>query len=993
MIRTNLTIKCTTRKTITIILAVLVLWQNILLFHTEQAYSAPGQPLKEKFKLFTPPNVDEKTFEKYTYSRYLADHGYSDNFQSLNEFNQTIFPSQINYYDKSKAKILNQFGGKKGEILFWDREQKYIEWEVNVPYDGFYEIAIEYYPAAQKEDFMQRAFYIDGKIPFFEAANIAFYRYWTDATSKRVFNAVGDEIMPPQKEIKRWVTQYLRDVQGIYSSPLKFFLSKGKHLLKLEYIVGDMAISKISISAAQKIPNYKSYIAEIKNKSQNNRNVEIKIEGENIYSKNDLTIRKEYSGDPACTPYSKDNIRLNLVGGWRWRRGNQEVSWKVSVPRDGLYKIGVRYYQGYRLGLMSYRQILIDGKVPFAEFEAYPFKYNRNWQFNFLTDKTNKHPYYVYLTKGEHVITFRNVAGEYSYIIDTIDQISIKLSNVIKRIIAITGSNPDLNFDYELDKKIPNLINDLKEMANNLQKISIEITKISGERPSIVNQFMAFRDQLLNMINDPFIIPRQLNDLVNAQTTITTWLEDLGNQPLGIDYIILASPDKKTRAKVSTILERIMVSWYNFINSFRKDYNKVAGLKNYTGKKYKVLDVWVARGKEWAEVMKQMADEDFTPKTNIAVRINVLPAGQLSTGGVNALLLSIVSGNYPDVACGVDRQAPVELAIRDAAANLKLFNDFDKIKSRFIDGVMDSYKYRNGVFALPETMDFTVMFYRKDIIKELGINLPSTWDELYKTVLPVLAQHGMQFYYGNGLASNNVSDDFIPFLYQRGGSFYTPDGLKSALDTDKAFMAFKEWTDLYNVYKIPVSANFFNRFRTGEMPIGIAGYNMYMLLTVAAPELYGRWGIAPIPGHKRDDGTIDRTASANTSAIMILNGSRKKQEAWEFVKWWTSAETQAKFGKEIEAYMGVEARWNTANIEAFSELPWKPEDIAVIKEQWKWYRSQPVVLGGYFTNRHLLNAWTKVVVDAEELRDALEKAVKDINREMQTKQKEYGITR
>ena len=91
--------------------------------------------------------------------------------------------------------------------------------------------------------------------------------------------------------------------------------------------------------------------------------------------------------------------------------------------------------------------------------------------------------------------------------------------------------------------------------------------------------------------------------------------------------------------------------------------------------------------------------------------------------------------------------------------------------------------------------------------------------------------------------------------------------------------------------------------------------------------------------------------------------------------------------------MGAEARWNSANKEAFLSLSWNEDELAVFQEMWKWARETPTVLGGYFTSRHMTNAWTTVVISGGDVREALEQAVKDINRELRTKQEEYGIIR
>jgi hypothetical protein len=50
-----------------------------------------------------------------------------------------------------------------------------------------------------------------------------------------------------------------------------------------------------------------------------------------------------------------------------------------------------------------------------------------------------------------------------------------------------------------------------------------------------------------------------------------------------------------------------------------------------------------------------------------------------------------------------------------------------------------------------------------------------------------------------------------------------------------------------------------------------------------------------------------------------------------------------------------------------------------------------VVLGGYFTGRHVLNAWNKVVLQGTNPREALEDAIFDINKELAKKQEEFGV--
>jgi ABC-type glycerol-3-phosphate transport system substrate-binding protein len=213
----------------------------------------------------------------------------------------------------------------------------------------------------------------------------------------------------------------------------------------------------------------------------------------------------------------------------------------------------------------------------------------------------------------------------------------------------------------------------------------------------------------------------------------------------------------------------------------------------------------------------------------------------------------------------------------------------------------------------------------------------------------------------------------------------------SALDSPESMEAMKMWTGLFTNYKIEKQADFYNRFRSGEMPIGVADYSTYILLSTAAPELTGWWGMKPMPGIKQPDGKINRSTGGLAQTGIIFKSSKMQDKAWQFLKWWTSADAQERFGSELEALLGVEARWNTANIEALKRLPWNKSDIDAIMEQWQWFQERQVVLGGYYTTRYIANMWNEIVLSGKIPRESIESGVKEINKELRKKREEFGL--
>ena len=109
------------------------------------------------------------------------------------------------------------------------------------------------------------------------------------------------------------------------------------------------------------------------------------------------------------------------------------------------------------------------------------------------------------------------------------------------------------------------------------------------------------------------------------------------------------------------------------------------------------------------------------------------------------------------------------------------------------------------------------------------------------------------------------------------------------------------------------------------------------------------------------------------------------------MKWWASAESQARYGVEIETLMGTASRYNPANIAAMEQLSWSQEELSILKEQRSWIREIPEVPGGYYTSRCIDNAFRNVVLKSENYREALLEQNVIINTEISRKRREFFL--
>ena len=397
------------------------------------------------------------------------------------------------------------------------------------------------------------------------------------------------------------------------------------------------------------------------------------------------------------------------------------------------------------------------------------------------------------------------------------------------------------------------------------------------------------------------------------------------------------------------------------------------------------LQVWVNRSSQYVQIMQKMIDEYFTPQTGIEVDISIMPDQY-------KLVLANTSGKAPDVATGINYTIPYELAIRGALVEMTQFEDFREVAAPYEDGFFLTSCINGGIYAMPETMNFWVLYYRSDILEKLGLEVPDTMQDVID-MLPELQMRGLNYYQPvSGMLLMRNFHGTTPLIHQFGGSLYGATAQEgTALGSAESVDGFTYLTELFTIYNMPINIdNFYQHFRNGDMPIGVADYAAYNLLSNAAPELKNSWSIALVPGMEREDGSIDRTVcGCAESSVIFKSDSEREGKAWEFVKWWSSTEVQAEFGQTLQITYGKEYMWTTANMEAFMQLPWDTADKQIIAEQMSQVVDVARVPGTYLLEREMSNAFNDIVVNRMTAQTRIDKAVKTINREFNRKLEEF----
>lgn len=987
-----------TGKKIMSLMLTVVMTVTLLPVSQMESYAKTDKLMEEFDEIISTYNIDDSIL---SYKEYIAQ--YADK----NRPDGSIDIPAGNYvrYEEGDAvavpEIYTDYEGMAGDSVLTG-EDSLIEFEVDVPESGLYNLSVVYYPVEGKNSDIERSIFVDGELPFQEMALLTFPRVWVNYVENTHVdeNGVvvkdwekdnqGNDVKPKTIEAPEWQSRYCYDSDGYVTEPLSLYLEAGNHTITVVSLKEPMLINKLVLDSEGEVASYEEVKAawDASGAADTVGNL-ITIEAEYATkTSSQMLYPQQDQSSPAISPASPKELLNNSIGGNSWRLVGQWIEWEFEVPETGYYNISLYDKQNFSRGIHVSRRITIDGEVPFTEMAEYAFDYDQSWREDVLCD-ANGEAYSFYLEEGKHTIRMEVVLGEFSEIVGLVEDSVQQLNDIYRQVIKVTGVSPDTFRDYQLAATLPGLNAQLVEARETLGQALTLLEEVAGPNTDKKTVLLTMLDQLDELIEDEEYFVRTIGSYKINVRALGTWITQVIGQPLQVDKIHVYSPDTNVKVANDNFFAGAAFELQRLYYSFIIDYNNIGSVsEDGAGES---ITLWIGSGRDQANVIKALIDETFTAETGIGVNVQLVD--------MSTLLKATLVGEGPDVAIQVantngiagavlntGNDTPVNYGIRNAVLDLSQFEDVDEVMARFPEAATLQFTYEGAVYGVPETLTFPVMFYRKDILAEIGLEVPETWDEV-KVAMTVLAKNQMEF----GMLANEQL--FASMLYQNGGSYYNEDGTASALDSDIAVATFKDFCEYYTDYKLDKETSVEERFRTGECPIMISDYTTYNNFAVSAPDIAGLWSFTQIPGTVKDNGTVDHSVASTGLASMIMADTEHPDASWEFVKWWTSAETQTAYGREMEGLMGSAARVPTANYEAFLNMPWPVDDFNALKESMECVKGIPQVPGGYYSWRNVYNAFYTVVTETDTAlpREELMDKVIYINAEIDYKREELGL--
>ncbi len=917
-----------------------------------------------------------------TYAEYIEQ--YKDANSSPESFKADVHE----YDEKDTTAGVTLYDDYKGKKAIEVDESGKVTFNINVPETGLYSLRIDYIPTeSDSTTAIERTLQVNGKVPFSEARSISMPKRWLtkyteqeDGSLRFETDQNGNEIRPDRYVDYSWQTYTFTDFNGYYGEPLKIYLEEGENKISLECVRHGAVFSELEFFAYEAPVSYADVLKEYESKGYGTSDKEIYIDAElpTAVSKNSLYPVSD-TVSPATEPQSasqtiRNTISTSIVGEW--------LEYDFYVEESAVYTLMFRYRQNASSSPIS-RRITIDGEVPFDAAESVTFGFSENWQVGRATADGQELKFY--LEKGVHTLRLEANLGDVGSYLRRASAVQNALNEDYLEIIRLTGADPDEYRDYGFKRVMPHIIEDLYNQSQEIYAI-INFLETEGELSASTATLTQIANRVYAMGTDEDMIAKNLDGLKNDLSSLSTWVDGMLAQALELDYIKVVSPEAELPKAEGSFFGGIWYEIQKFVYSFFIDYNSLAANDGVEAT-HEPIAVWTGAGRDQTQIIKDQIDSNFTPDTGIPVNIKLVAAG--------TLLPSILAGIGPDVALdGMTSTntavanatgSIIDFAVRGAVLSVNRFDDYEEIKARFPETAFEPITLYGNVYGLPTSLDWNMMFYRKDILGSLGIEVPETWDDMLSAV-PVFQFNNMEIGIPHDISA------YASFIFQNGSEFWADNGMRVNFDSNSSLEAFEYLCNIFTQYSLPYSFDPLNRFKTGEMPLFISSYMMYNTLTVFATNLSGLWGFTAMPGTLQDDGkTVDKTVVGSVDAVAMMKDCDNEADAWSFMKWYTDKDFQVAYSNEIVALLGESGMRSVANLDAIEELQWKKDDRDALIAQIEYVKCLPQYPGSYFIGRYVTFAMNNAYTSGADPVESMLGYVSAINKEISRKREEFGF--
>ncbi|MFD0774415.1 sugar ABC transporter substrate-binding protein [Streptomonospora algeriensis] len=311
------------------------------------------------------------------------------------------------------------------------------------------------------------------------------------------------------------------------------------------------------------------------------------------------------------------------------------------------------------------------------------------------------------------------------------------------------------------------------------------------------------------------------------------------------------------------------------------------------------LDVWIMEGTHPdATAYFEGIGERFREKTGAEANVEFVPWADAH----DKFTTAIAGNTMPDVAEVGTTWTP-EFAGAGALTDLS-----DRVgpTGAYVPGLTEAGTLDGGLYGVPWYAGVRAVIYRTDVFAALGLEEPTTWEELRETAVTVSEERdGMTALPVPGAAVYQA----LPFIWGNGADIASSSGGRwnSGLDSSAARAGLSFYTGLALEDGVSSTGagtwketDLQDNFISGDVAMMIGGSWTPAAILEAAPDLEGKIGAFPIPG---PDGGYSPSFLGG-SHLSVFSAADNPDLAWSYIETVTNDDNARRWSKATTYFPG-----------------------------------------------------------------------------------------
>ncbi|GAA2026110.1 extracellular solute-binding protein [Pseudokineococcus marinus] len=264
------------------------------------------------------------------------------------------------------------------------------------------------------------------------------------------------------------------------------------------------------------------------------------------------------------------------------------------------------------------------------------------------------------------------------------------------------------------------------------------------------------------------------------------------------------------------------------------------------------------------------------------IQVTVTDAGG-NTDTATKLVTQTRAGNAPDMA-QVEYPTLPSLVVGEVAADITEHVD-DATRDAFTDSTWALTTFNDAVYGIPQDVGPMMMLYRADRFEELGVEVPTTWEEYAAAAAQVRAADPTSYI---GTFSVDQTGFFAGMAQQAGAQWWSVDGdaWSVGIDDEASLAVADYWQGLVDedaVLQAPILTPEWNaQVADGEILTWPSAVWSPGVIEDVAPETAGEWAMAPLPQWTEGDSAVGLQGG---SSSIVTTSSDHPEEAAQFLAW------------------------------------------------------------------------------------------------------------